>query len=173
MDLDETLVHASETKLDFSEADFRFDKYWVYKRPYLEEFLLSIKNDFKVAIWSLAGDEYVTKIVKNIIPEKYNLEFVWARSKCTLKRDYDLDAYFYSKPLKKLKTKGYLLEKILILDDSPEKGRDNYGNSIYIKEFIGDKDDELKKLLIYLRQLKDADNVRVIEKRGWERRSYQ
>ena len=57
---------------------------------------------------------------------------------------------------------------ILIVDDTPEKSRNNYGNAIYIKEFSGDTtDEELKHLHDYLLTLKKVDNVRTIEKRGW------
>ncbi len=41
LDLDETLIHATENELNFS-ADFRFDRYFIYKRPYLDQFLLDI-----------------------------------------------------------------------------------------------------------------------------------
>lgn len=33
LDLDETLIHSIETKLDV-EPDFYFEPYYVYKRPY-------------------------------------------------------------------------------------------------------------------------------------------
>ncbi len=43
--------------------------------------------------------------------------------------------------------------------------------SIYPKECLGDAaDDELPWLLTYLLQLKDAGNVRTIEKRNWRNR---
>ncbi len=55
------------------------------------------------------------------------------------------------------------------MDDTPAKSRSNYGNAIYIKEFLGDmKDQELKYLRDYLLTLKNVDNVRAIEKRNWQ-----
>ncbi|MBL4648592.1 MAG: hypothetical protein JKY03_02595 [Aureispira sp.] len=55
-----------------------------------------------------------------------------------------------------------------MVDDSPEKTQNNYGNAIYPNEFIGNlEDDELLYLLKYLKTLKDKTNVRGIEKRGW------
>jgi RNA polymerase II subunit A small phosphatase-like protein len=54
------------------------------------------------------------------------------------------------------------------VDDTPGKCRRNYGNAIYPKEYLGNaEDDELPQLLEYLLQLKDAGNVRTIEKRNW------
>lgn len=67
-----------------------------------------------------------------------------------------------------MKRHGYRLEKTLIVDDTPDKVKNSYGNAIYIREFTGDLSDcELEKLLAYLRTIKDADDVRAIEKRGW------
>jgi RNA polymerase II subunit A small phosphatase-like protein len=54
------------------------------------------------------------------------------------------------------------------VDDSPHKSKDNFGNAIYPKPFLGDSDDdELPKLAQYLLTLKDKSNVRRIEKRFW------
>lgn len=55
----------------------------------------------------------------------------------------------------------------MIIDDSAEQVKENFGNAIYIKEFTGTPDSELNKLSTYLQKLKSADNVRGIEKRGW------
>lgn len=67
-----------------------------------------------------------------------------------------------------MKKKGFGLEKILIVDDTPLKARTNYGNAIYIKEFKGDVfDKELAYLNEFLFSIKDVENVRTIEKRGW------
>ena len=167
LDLDETLIHASESEIESVEHDFICGGFFVYKRPGLEDFLHSVKNDFKISVWSSASDDYVTSIVSNIFPGDFPLEFIWGRSRCTLKRDYELGTYFFSKQLKKLKRKGYELEKILIIDDSAEKIKDNFGNAIYINEFKGGTDNELNKLSVYLQKLKAAANVRIIEKRGW------
>jgi carboxy-terminal domain RNA polymerase II polypeptide A small phosphatase len=167
LDLDETLIHATERKLQFPE-DFQFDKYFVHKRPHLDKFLVDIAKHFSIGIWSSADDIYVTEIVKSIFPVNVELEFVWGRSRCTLKRDYTFDSYYFEKRLDKLKKRGFRLEQIIIVDDTPEKSRSNYGNVVYIKEFTGNvADEELKHLYEYLLLLKTVENVRTIEKRGW------
>jgi len=167
LDLDETLIHATEKELTFS-ADFKFEKYYVHKRRFLEKFLIEISKHFTIGIWSSADDDYVTEIVKIIKPDNIEFVIVWGRSRCSIKRDYDLDNYIFEKRLDKLKKKGFRLEQIIIVDDTPEKSRNNYGNAIYIQEFSGDKtDEELKHLLDYLLTLKKVNNVRTIEKRGW------
>ena len=166
-DLDETLIHSVENELDYP-FHFRFDKYFVYERPFLRQFLGDISKHFKIGIWSSAGDEYVKEIVENIMPKEVAPAIVWGRSKCTPRRNWIDDSFYFEKKLDKLKKKGFSLEKTLIIDDSPEKVRSNYGNAIYIKEFLGNTDDcELQFLYTYLLTLKAVDNVRTIEKRGW------
>jgi len=181
LDVDETLIFATDTALN-RKADFVVFDYHIYKRPYLEEFLEAIKDDFLLAIWSSASDDYVEEIARQIIPNEIELEFVWGRSRCTYRRNFQIDEYgyynddfrkhyHYIKPLKKVKRKGFKLERILIVDDSPHKSKDNFGNAIYPKEFTGDtKDEELKLLAKYLHSLKDKENIRRIEKRNWQSR---
>jgi TFIIF-interacting CTD phosphatase-like protein len=169
LDLDETLIHATEKELEYS-PDFKFDKYHVHKRPHLDKFLIEISKHFTIGIWSSADDIYVTEIVNKIKPDNVAFEIVWGRSRCTLKRDFSLDNYYYEKRLKKLKQKGFKLEQIIIVDDSLEKSRNNFGNAIYIKEYTGNStDEELKHLYDYLLTLKNSDNVRTIEKRFWRK----
>jgi len=166
-DLDETLIHATESELD-RPCNFKFDEYFVYERPGLRQFLSDTAKHFSIGIWSSAGDNYVNEIVRHIKPEGVKFEIVWGRSKCSLKRDLTFDTYCFEKRLDKLKKKGFRLEQVLVVDDSPSKARTNYGNAIYIKEFTGDKSDsELQFLYEYLLTLKTVDNVRTIEKRGW------
>lgn len=167
LDLDETLIHSTLSRLSYGE-DFSFDRYFVYKRPMLEMFLANIAKHYKVGIWSSAGDEYVQAISYQIKPLEINYEFVWGRSRCTLKRDTETDSFEYEKKLSKLKKKGFSLENILIVDDTHQKAKSNYGNAIYIKEFTGDPTDlELKYLLGYLLFLKEKTNFRTVEKRNW------
>jgi TFIIF-interacting CTD phosphatase-like protein len=168
LDLDETLIHATKEKLEHIDEDFIFDEYFIYKRPFLEHFLLETSKHFNLAIWSSAGHEYVAQVVNAIKPKKVEFTFVWGKSKCSLKRDPTFDNYYFEKRLDKLKKKGFHLERILIVDDTAQKTACNYGNAIYIKEYKGDSEDrDLLILLNYLMTLKDVDNVRTIEKRLW------
>ena len=184
LDIDETLIFSFTQTLE-KPFDFTLFNYFVYKRPYLKEFFDKIKDHFLIALWSSADDEYVEEIVKKIIPKDVELEFVWARSWCSYKRNFngvfddyqdfqnffsaDSSHYHFIKPLKKLKKKGYKLERILIVDDTPHKAKQNYGNVIYPKEYKGENEDnELLLLSNYLLTLKDKTNVRRIEKRGWK-----
>jgi len=169
LDLDETLIHATRENLA-TTADFEVGPFFVHKRPGLNQFLLRASAYFDLAIWSAASDDYVNEIADKIKPEGLDWTFVWGRNRCTTKRNLLLDEYVHEKRLKKVKKLGYSLERILIVDDSPEKTRENYGNAIYIKAFEGDqKDAQLAILLQYLIRIRETNNVRTLEKRGWNR----
>ena len=167
LDLDETLIHATASPLE-TTPDLQFDAYHIYKRPGLEQFLMNISQHFTLGVWSSASNDYVEEIVKMITPPTIEWFMVWGKSRCTIKRDYNLDTYYFEKRLDKVKNKGFKLEQIIIVDDSPEKSRSNYGNAVYIAPFEGDKNDhELTYLYDYLLTLKEVNNIRSIEKQGW------
>ena len=167
LDLDETLIHATPVPLTIA-PDFQFDLFHIYKRPGLDWFLMNISQHFTVGVWSSADNAYVEEIVKMITPDTMEWFMIWGRSRCTIKRDYNLDGYYFEKRLDKVKRKGFKLEQIIIVDDSPEKSRSNYGNAVYIEPFMGNRNDnELTYLYDYLLTLKEAHNIRTIEKRGW------
>ncbi|WP_176591842.1 NIF family HAD-type phosphatase [Sphingobium sp. EM0848] len=176
LDLDETLIHAREEELNRT-ADFQIFGYHVYRRPYLADFLRRVRADFDLAVWSSASDDYVAAVVGHIFSADCPLRFVWGRSRATLMRlvrdeygyTYDpWDHRRYLKPLKKVKRMGWRLERMLIVDDTPEKCVRNYGNAIYPLPFEGDEADaELLSLAAYLSSLKDEPDMRRIEKRRW------
>lgn len=172
LDLDETLIHATPAPLAIA-ADFQFNLFHIHKRPGLDQFLINISRHFTLGVWSSAGNEYVEEIVKTITPSSIEWFLVWSKNRCTMKRDYVLDTYYFEKKLDKVKNKGFSLEQIIIVDDSPEKSRSNYGNAVYIDPFTGDpNDNELAYLYDYLLTLKDAGNIRAIEKRGWRSQTW-
>lgn len=181
LDLDETLIHASSKELD-RPADFQLFDYHIYKRPHLAEFLIGCSQHFRLAIWSSASDDYVAEVTKRIVPAAIPLDFVWGRSRCTYcfhnaafeelgYTDYH-SHYDYVKVLKKLRRRGYDLDGVLIVDDTPSKAKRNYGNAIYPSEYQGQRhDEELLLLLRYLTQFREVSNVRRIEKRDWRNRA--
>lgn len=78
------------------------------------------------------------------------------------------DHTHYLKPLSKVRRAGWPLERVLIVDDTPQKCVKNYGNAIYPRPYEGDEnDEELKLLALYLEHIKDKPNVRTFEKRRW------
>ncbi len=178
LDLDETLIHATAAKIR-EDFDFQVYHYYIYKRPGLTDFLIRCGAHFTLAVWSSASDDYVRAVVGQIFPATLTPAFVWGRSRCTRFRLPELDeqgfasldyatSYEFAKRLKKVTRRGFDLKRTLIVDDTPEKVSQNYGNAIYIKPYLGmGEDRELAYLADYLLTLKDEANVRTIEKRHW------
>lgn len=167
LDLDETLIHARNDFLKH-EPHFHVGSYGVYKRPYLDEFLSFCRENFEVAIWTSSSEDYASEVVENIFGNEYALSFVWARNRCTIEYVPEQQTHIWSKNIKKVKEKGYALERVIAVDDTPEKYKRSYGNLVAVQPFEGDVDDcELKLLAPYLRSLRSSQNVRRVEKRFW------
>jgi TFIIF-interacting CTD phosphatase-like protein len=168
LDLDETLIYADEKPLE-READFQAGQYSVYKRPHLETFLSFCFEQFDVAVWTTATMSYAEEILKNILCENQKLLLLWTRERCTLAFDSELREHYFTKRMYKLRRRGYRLESIIVIDDRPAVWESSYGNLVGVAPFFGDEnDDELKFLPIYLETLKNAVDIRAIEKRNWQ-----
>lgn len=169
LDLDETLIYASEARLE-RDPDFMVEPYSVYVRPHLEGFLEVCFNAFEVGVWTSSSADYAKDVVRHIFPESEQLAFLWARDRCVLRYDEDTGERTFAKPLKKLRRRGYNLGRVVVVDDSPEKFRDAYGNLVMVRPFTGDPDDtELQRLSQYLPGLARLENVRKLEKRNWRK----
>lgn len=167
LDLDETLIYATEASLP-RQADFLLEPYYIYKRPFLDVFLKNCLDWFEVAVWTSSTPSYAIAIVSAIFKNPKTLSFVWASDRCTVVYDLEWFEYYNRKNLKKIKRKGYRLESIIAVDDTPKKWERSYGNLVRVNPFEGDEtDDELKYLLLYLEQLRYAENIRSVEKRFW------
>jgi carboxy-terminal domain RNA polymerase II polypeptide A small phosphatase len=143
LDIDETLVKASERQLN-GAADLRFREYFVYPRPYLKEFLEYCFKNFDVGVWSSARERYVTFISENIFAEKYAPKFLWSERHCFRPSTGESSI----KDLRALGRLGYLPEEILVVDDSPEKIRLQPENLVHIKPYDGQLDDrELLRMI--------------------------
>ncbi len=170
LDLDETLIFAAEEALQRA-PDFRVGPYSVYRRPHLDDFLRSCHNCFQIAVWSSSGADYLAEVLRNILPAELSPVFVWDRERCVRAFAPEQQETCFVKDLKKVKRLGYDLNRVLIVDDTPQKVQRNYGNAIYVSPFFGDPaDDELLHLTRYLQLHSGSPNVRTIEKRGWKRR---
>ncbi|MCB9637316.1 MAG: HAD family hydrolase [Myxococcales bacterium] len=167
LDLDETLLYGTEEPLDRLH-DEMVEPYHIYKRPALSEFLSFASELFDLAIWTSSSEAYAEAICEVLFSDGPYFSFVWARGKCKLRRDIEDDTWVLSKPLRKLKSKGYDLRDVLMVDDSPEKHTQNYGNLVRVAPYLGDEnDDELAYLATYLEQLVEVEDVRRVEKRRW------
>lgn len=167
LDLDETLVHATERPLP-RPPDFVATRYLVYVRPHLAEFLDGLRREHQVAVWTSAGREYAESVVSTIIPWKAELAFFWCEDRCTPTFDPETREPGVVKTLHKVRRRGYDLRRVLAVDDSPEKHVRSYGNLVPVRPYLGDPDDaELPALLRYLHTLAAVPDVRSVEKRLW------
>jgi RNA polymerase II subunit A small phosphatase-like protein len=166
LDLDETLIHATEHALGHDE-DFRVGPYRVHLRPHLSDFVSTVLAQFEVGVWTASGEIYASQVVERIFPSG-TLAFLWSSARCTTSRDFTTGGYQTIKNLQKLKSRGYALESIIAVDDTPSKYARSYGNLVTVQEFVGDRGDaELPLLAAYLSHLAEVPNVRKVEKRNW------
>lgn len=170
LDLDETLLHATEAPLRRA-PDLVVPPFFIYRRPGLAHFIAAAHRHFDLAVWTSSSPRYAAAVCQALFDDPSVLSFVWAGDRCTPTRDFDEGTVTQSKRLAKLRKKGYDLDRVLVVDDSPEKHTRNYGNLVQIAPYLGDEHDaELAYLGEYLEELARAPNVRVIEKRLWRRR---
>lgn len=173
LDLDETLIHATEQPLEHP-PNFSVSPYHVYKRPFLDHFLHVCNEHFELAIWTSSSASYAHAVIPQLWPEDLSLAFLWSRKRCTYRLDPEYRRAVWIKDLKKVKKRGYALERVIVVDDSPEKLARQYGNLVHVKPFVGEVgDDELKWLGLYLPELAQVENVRRVEKRGWRKRMHR
>ena len=167
LDLDETLIFATENKSE-READFTVGQYFVYQRPFLNEFIEFCFEHFEVAIWTTATRSYANDILQTILKTDQKLQFLWTRERCTLSFDEEEREHYFVKRMSKIRRCRYKLESVIVVDDSPNVWKCSYGNLVRVNRFEGDQTDvELKILPNYLEKLEKAINIRVIEKRNW------
>lgn len=170
LDLDETLVHATAQPERVGRApEHLVGPYALYRRPHLDEFLAHVFADFEaVGIWTSSTPMYANQVVK-WLGVRDQLRFLWASDRCTRAFDPETMTRTSIKPLQKLVRAWHVpKEKVLFVDDSPEKIQRSYGNYIRVQAFEGSlDDDELVWLARYLQRLGPVPNVRTIEKRGW------
>jgi TFIIF-interacting CTD phosphatase-like protein len=172
LDLDETMVFSTLSPLNRKE-DFMIDQYYVYCRPHSSDLIVLCLDNFRVAVWSSSSSAYAEAVVGHIFSSPDKLEFIWSRDQCTQRIDPETGQLFWLKNLKKIKRRGYDLERVLMIDDSPEKLQKNYGNHLLVRPFLGDEsDNELLDLKKYLTHIKDTDNIRSLDKRGWRNQHF-
>lgn len=168
LDIDETLVYATTERFE-RDCDFETSWCFVYKRPFLDEFLSFCFSNFRVAIWTSSGDKYAAAVVKAVVEQHGVPEFLWSHKKCTPSLNPETFESVPVKNLDKVKRRGFHLDSVIMVDDTPAKLSKHYGNLVRVNEYNGQEDDsELKILMQFLSYLMSVENVRKIEKRGWQ-----
>jgi carboxy-terminal domain RNA polymerase II polypeptide A small phosphatase len=166
-DLDETLIHGTNAIAE-ELADFMSGPHRCRYRPHALDLVGECLDRYDVGVWTSAGEGHAANVVDAVFGSSANLRFVWSNSRCTKTRDCETDEIVWIKDLSKLKKLGHNLDRVVAIDDSPEKHARNFGNLLRVQPWTGDQDDtELLDVGRYLEWLDHQPSVRKVEKRGW------
>jgi len=160
LDLDETLIHS--TSRGSRNHDYMIevlvDKhiclYYVYKRPYVDNFLKKVSEWYKVVVFTASLKEYADPVIDYLDPEKKIFAKRYFRESCQYRNG------IYMKDLQIIEKD---LSKICLVDNSSFSYEINKENGIPIETWINEpKDRELLNLLPFLDALRFVEDVRSI-----------
>ncbi|GAB5366073.1 hypothetical protein AAMO2058_001113100 [Amorphochlora amoebiformis] len=160
LDLDETLVHTA--RLKGSGAHCRLEimsnrncrRFFVFKRPYLDEFLEEMSCYFEIVIFTASVKQYADPLI-DILDSRGVIARRYFRDACI-----DRDGSFV-KDLSKVSPTN--LERTIIIDNTPAAYSLNKENAIPMKPFYDDPNDrELLSCMPFLMALRTVDDVRTI-----------
>jgi carboxy-terminal domain RNA polymerase II polypeptide A small phosphatase len=172
LDLDETLLHTSLKPIscDFEvsvQLPNRTRKYYVLKRPGLDEFLKTCTSLFEVVIFTASRMRYAKALMNTIDPD-HNIPHILARDSCLhIENGY----------IKDLSRLGRDLHKVIVIDviltqNSPNAYQLQPFNAIPISTWTDDKSDrELSATSRILMELAGVDVPKVlkeVQKSSWE-----
>ena len=174
LDLNGTILDRDEKA--WAESNYRYlckvNRHYIFKRPFLDEFLNEAFQHYSVGVWSSASEVNTKAMVDAIFQGKPKLEFVLDRKYCTLDSRSGARSYDTIKDLRKIwesrehnphDTWG--ARNTVILDDTPSKTAYNIYNAVHIPSFSMSRqdpgsDEQLLLVLPYLRELSFAEDVR-------------
>ena len=127
LDLDETLIFL---KMDLNEGNKGLLKF----RPGLDDFLLSIKPNYEIIVFTSSTKDYADPIINEIEKSVKYFDYRLYREHSVI---YDNN---YVKDISKI---GRPLNKIIIVDNMPQNYRLQKENGIMIKSFWGEDDNDI------------------------------
>jgi RNA polymerase II subunit A small phosphatase-like protein len=149
-DLDETLVHAASSPLAHAPS-FEHAPYFVYQRPFVRELLTAARPFYDFAVWSSSSRSYVDAVVGEVFGAEFEVKFAWSVERCVQRVHAPSNSYVYIKDLRKVQSQGYSVDRITIVDDSPEKIARQPSRLLQVKPYRGHADD--RELLAVAEQL--------------------
>eukprot|EP01068_Selenidium_serpulae_P003015 Selendium_serpulae@DN2836_c0_g1_i2.p1 len=170
LDLDETLIHTSDARLNHNSFEINVEgsTFYVARRPGLHQFLEFCKANFRdVVMWTASRNHYADQVIKGIDPQNNYFS----------RRLYDTDCRNGGKYLAQL---GIEPADVIFVDDQPGHFAINldtgigsalggeepcqptfYANHYLISKFVDDPSDVgLYQAMHDLRELKDCKDVR-------------
>jgi Dullard-like phosphatase family protein len=111
LDLDNTLIFATQNKIEKNKNYALINnKFYVYKRPHLDHFLISLSQNCDLILYTAGTREYAEKIVDHIDKNKL-ISTRYYREDCLMKA---------SSIFKDVSKCGIDEQRTLIIDDSPK-----------------------------------------------------
>jgi len=166
LDLDETLVHTTRLVNPACEsADCRLEifnnrqcrRFYVFKRPFLSEFLDIASQSFEIVIFTASVRQYADPLI-DILDSNKVVSRRYFRNSCI-----DRDGAFV-KDLSRVAPRS--LHRTVIIDNNPTAYSLNKENGIPIKPFYDDPNDrELVSCIPFLMALRNLDDVRHLLRR--------
>ncbi|MCL7031256.1 hypothetical protein MKW94_011432 [Papaver nudicaule] len=156
LDLDETLVHHSESFASSYALSFTMEgsTYYFNPRPYAREFLERVSQLFDVVVFTANRKPYADPVVAFLDPEGELIVGRYYHDSGESLRDG------YVKDLRIFKVD---LARVVLVDNCPANFRLQKNNGIPIVSWFFDpQDEELSKLVPFLEKLAAADDVRPI-----------
>lgn len=164
LDLDETLVHSSFNFVDNADLEIdlaiedpyanevAYHKLFVYKRPYVDEFLERMAKYYEICVFTASLQVYCDAVMEQLDP-KHIVPHKLYRNSCTMSNG------IFVKDMSKL---GRPLESIIILDNAAASYLFHPENGILAVAFYDDKEDTfLKDIEDLLAKLSTVNDVRV------------
>lgn len=177
LDLDNTLIYTSVYPLRAKKHDFRPGKEYTYKRPGVEKFLQELFADprFDIMVWTTAGRDYAEVVLKGLGIDKNELKLFLTSADSIkselLPTDYGFANFNYrlNKDLIKVRRKSkYKLSRIVAVDDNTGVFLRQYSNQVKMPFYEGNEEENpFPNLFSFLEHLHGQENVRPVEKRGW------
>lgn len=167
LDLDESLFHCDILSFDNYEYKFTLDNdntYYAMKRPYVDEFITYIKENYEYGVYTAASEDYALEHCKVL---DLNPKFLLHQNNCIISTDRKTYNKYFLKELCKLEEFSSLSNMIAI-DDRFESFSEDPDNLIKIEPFYcNKKDNVLLRLIDYLESIKGVVDVRTIDKSNW------
>lgn len=154
LDLDHTLIlsltaqEIKTRKVPNSLKVYKFDKYYIFERPRLEEFLKELTSKYKISVWTAASADYGQFIVKNIIEPYAGKIYLFFHSlQCEESAQQMGGVIKHLDCLHKLSGKSFSRTNTILIDDNEEVLKQN-NYVFHIKPFnLEQKDFEFARIL--------------------------
>mmetsp|Transcript_23062 Transcript_23062/g.58471 ORF Transcript_23062/g.58471 Transcript_23062/m.58471 type:complete len:245 (-) Transcript_23062:206-940(-) len=159
LDLDETLIHSTQTPTD--ESDFHFETnvegrpatFYVAVRPHAYYFLSMVSHWYEVVVFTSSVKEYGEMVIDHL-RRHADIKGGLFRDSCTTTE---------RGRVKDLRAQNCDMNRTIVIDNSPEHYRCNPENAIPISSWTHKQDDEellsLLPMLNALRHLRDVRSV--------------